>query len=31
MPAPASGMQVDQKFCHLIIEQTWQPVFFPQH
>jgi len=27
MPAPASGMQVDQKFCHLILEQAWQPVF----
>jgi 3-phosphoshikimate 1-carboxyvinyltransferase len=26
MPAPASGMQVDQKFRHLILEQTWQPV-----
>ena len=27
MPAPASGMQVDQKFRHLMLEQAWQPVF----
>jgi 3-phosphoshikimate 1-carboxyvinyltransferase len=27
MPAPASGMQADQKFCQLILEQAWQPVF----
>jgi 3-phosphoshikimate 1-carboxyvinyltransferase len=26
MPAPASGMQVDQKFRHLMLEQAWQPV-----
>jgi 3-phosphoshikimate 1-carboxyvinyltransferase len=26
-PAPASGMQVDQKFRHLMLEQAWQPVF----
>ena len=25
-PAPASGMQVDQKFRHLMLEQPWQPV-----
>jgi 3-phosphoshikimate 1-carboxyvinyltransferase len=27
MPAPASGMQADQKFHDLILEQAWQPVF----
>jgi hypothetical protein len=26
-PAPASGMQVDQKFRHLMLEQAWQPIF----
>jgi 3-phosphoshikimate 1-carboxyvinyltransferase len=26
MPAPASGMQVDQKFRHLMLEQAWRPV-----
>ena len=26
MPAPASGMQADQKFRHLILEQAWEPV-----
>jgi 3-phosphoshikimate 1-carboxyvinyltransferase len=25
-PAPASGMQIDQKFRHLMLEQAWQPV-----
>jgi 3-phosphoshikimate 1-carboxyvinyltransferase len=25
-PAPASGMQVDQKFRHLMLEQAWPPV-----
>jgi 3-phosphoshikimate 1-carboxyvinyltransferase len=27
MPSPASGMQADQKFHDLILEQAWQPVF----
>jgi 3-phosphoshikimate 1-carboxyvinyltransferase len=27
MPAPVSGMQADQKFRDLILEQAWQPVF----
>jgi 3-phosphoshikimate 1-carboxyvinyltransferase len=27
MPAPSSGMQADQKFRDLILEQAWQPVF----
>ena len=26
MPAPASGMQADQKFRRLVLEQAWQPV-----
>jgi 3-phosphoshikimate 1-carboxyvinyltransferase len=26
MPAPASGMQADEKFRHLILEQAWPPV-----
>lgn len=26
MPAPASGMQADQKFRDLVLEQAWQPV-----
>jgi len=26
-PAPASGMQADQKFCRLILDQAWQPAF----
>jgi 3-phosphoshikimate 1-carboxyvinyltransferase len=26
-PAPASGMQADQKFRDLIVERAWQPVF----
>ena len=25
-PAPASGMQADQKFRHLVLEQAWPPV-----
>ncbi|SFQ13384.1 3-phosphoshikimate 1-carboxyvinyltransferase [Bradyrhizobium sp. Ghvi] len=25
-PAPTSGMQADQKFRHLVLEQAWQPV-----
>ena len=27
MPAPASGMQADQRFRRLVLEQAWQPVF----
>jgi 3-phosphoshikimate 1-carboxyvinyltransferase len=27
MPAPASGMQVDQKFRDLILEQAWRPAY----
>jgi 3-phosphoshikimate 1-carboxyvinyltransferase len=27
MPAPASGMQVDEKFRHLLLERAWQPAF----
>jgi 3-phosphoshikimate 1-carboxyvinyltransferase len=27
MPAPASGMQVDQKFRDLILQQAWQPAY----
>jgi 3-phosphoshikimate 1-carboxyvinyltransferase len=26
MPAPASGMQADEKFRHLVLEQAWPPV-----
>lgn len=26
MPAPASGMQADEKFRHLMLEQAWPPV-----
>jgi 3-phosphoshikimate 1-carboxyvinyltransferase len=27
MPTPSSGMQADQKFRDIILEQAWQPVF----
>ena len=27
MRAPASGMQADQRFRHLVLEKAWQPVF----